>query len=71
MWRHHPQKTSFLSLFGEFLFRKQGILDRIFHFQKTAIFRQKTNSYVAPMEWLRKMERQYETQFTTKIGGKN
>jgi hypothetical protein len=27
--------------------------------------------YVAPVEALRKKERQDETQFTTKIGGKN
>jgi hypothetical protein len=35
MWRHHPQETSFLSLFGEFFSPKQGICDRIFRFQKT------------------------------------
>jgi len=35
MWWHHPQKTSFLSLFGEFFSQIQGICDRMFRFQKT------------------------------------
>ncbi len=37
MWRHHPQKTSFLSLFGEFFSQKQGICNRVSRFQKTVL----------------------------------
>jgi hypothetical protein len=35
MWRHHPQNTSFLSLFGEFFSQQREICDRILRFQKT------------------------------------
>ncbi len=55
MWRHHPLKTSFLQLFGEFFSLKQGICDRIFSFQK--LFRQKIKSLIVTLSIIVEMRR--------------